>query len=421
LYFGLKPSSQGEEGKDRRWELALAVYFVMLLSSSPSERYGVFGSFWQMSFLHKPNHVFALALIPWWIRAWTDGRRMHRILGGGLILTAIAWIFLVHWSYIVAGLFVYVIWALWEGNRSEAGHTVLATGISFVGAIPYIAFLLLNYGWQQGDASMRQLWYKPGYETGYYDVFAVTLEHGVLFFLSVAGIVVMAVRRRQEDRIWLSLLVGTIPIWVLQLILLFMKKGGEPDELYFFIRFLLAFAAGIGAFFVLKSAGHFFELGRNGTTRLICLLLLLTLPLSFPFWWNPLQMDRYYPIGLEPIPKDVMALTRWVRGNTSPDDVFLAGSETAVWIAALSGRRALLSRQRPARHYRERLVLERRLLTRPDPEAFREACDRFGLTHLALDESYLGLFGMSLSDFERLSRLEPVHEVGEVRVYRVQH
>ena len=49
LYFGLRPG----EGDERKWELAFIVYAVLLLNSSPHERYGVFESFWPMTFLLK--------------------------------------------------------------------------------------------------------------------------------------------------------------------------------------------------------------------------------------------------------------------------------------------------------------------------------------------------------------------------------
>ena len=41
LYFGLRP----DEGTGRKWELAFIVYAVLLLNSSPHERFGVFESF----------------------------------------------------------------------------------------------------------------------------------------------------------------------------------------------------------------------------------------------------------------------------------------------------------------------------------------------------------------------------------------
>ena len=50
------------------------------------------------------------------------------------------------------------------------------------------------------------------------NVFAVSYEHGALFFLSVFGIGLMLYRRRRQDVAFLSLLVGCVAGWLVFLI-----------------------------------------------------------------------------------------------------------------------------------------------------------------------------------------------------------
>lgn len=286
---------------------------------------------------------------------------------------------------------------------------MIAVGLA--GALPYVVFLLAHYGWQEAGPAVRQLWYKPGYQAGFYDVFSVSLAHGFVFFLSLLGIVGMAIRRLRRDAIWLALLGGASLLWPVQLVLLRFERGGEPDELYFFTRFLLTFCAGVGAFFLVKLGGRLLRtksylVGAGG----VAVLMLLTLPQSFPYWWYPPAMDRYYEVGLDPIPEEILGLTDWIREETSPDAVFVAESDLSTWIAALAGRRAFLSRLRPPSDYRERRLLERRILTDTDRDALGEAHDRYGITHLALDDAFLSSFGRTRADLESVPWLEIVYE-----------
>jgi len=67
------------------------------------------------------------------------------------------------------------------------------------------------------------------------------------------------------------------------------------------------------------------------------------LPLTFPAYWDPPRMDRYFNWCLAPMKPKVEEYAAWVRNNTPGDAVFLAGNEACVWIPALAGRRVLES------------------------------------------------------------------------------
>lgn len=431
LYFALGRSKRDESDAvmERRWEVALIVYAVMLLNSSSHEQFGVFRSFWAMNFLLKPNHVLGFVLIPLWVWAWTSPLRWCRTFGAGVILAALAWVFLMHWSYVLVGLAAYPLVARWAGRPPELGRTSLVAGISFLAAVPYVVFLVSNFHWGYGGAVAQKIWLQFGYEEGFFNVFSVGYEHGLLFFLSLAGIAGMAARRGKEDVLWLALLLGTVVGWAGYVLLIGFQKIIEPDEFYFYSRFLLSVAAGSGAYFTIKAAEGLvrgsLNNGHNGNVstnpRLVSLFLLLTLPLSVPYWWNPPEMDRYYHLALEPIPTERSVLGEWIRENTSPDDVFVAGSETSLWIAALSGRRVLLTgHHRPSYDYEDRKDLERRLLADREPAAYREAWDRFQVTHLALDSEFVSALEIDSEQLESLPWLELVFEGEAVKILAIR-
>ena len=419
--FALAPATKrGTEREQALWELGLVIYAVLLFNSSPLERYGVFQTFWQMNFLLKPNHAAAFALIPWVVRAWMSDRPRARLLAGGVVLTLLAWVFLLQWGYVLVGLSVYVLWAAWRRESKEVALTAGAIVLSCAGALPYFVHLVRHFGWQETNAAVVQIWNKPGYEAGFLDVFSVSLEHGAVFFLAVVGLVGMTRRRSRQDVLWCSLAAGCVPLWLLQFPLFYLERAGEPDEIYFFTRFLLTVAAGKGAYFALQAflALKHGELRPVGAQS-VAGLLVVTLPLSFPYWWNPPTMDRYFAVALDPIPTEVVELTSWIRQDTSPDAVFLAESDLSLWIAALSGRRVFLNRQRPPADLVARRELERRLLMNPSREVVDALLERYHVTHVVLDDPFLEQLGVSSSELEGYAWLVPVHRVGGERVYRL--
>jgi hypothetical protein len=97
-----------------------------------------------------------------------------------------------------------------------------------------------------------------------------------------------------------------------------------------------------------------------------------------------------YTGSLRPVSRQFLMLGEWVRTNTSPEAVFVAGPSYAPWVAALAGRRVLLVGDDvnvPQRSERE--LAEAGFARSESPEAVHAAAEAWSLTHLAsgrLDE-----------------------------------
>ena len=191
-------------------------------------------------------------------------------------------------------------------------------------------------------------------------------------------------------------------------------------KFYFFARFVLAVASGTGAYFVIEQAGKLVSKPIAVVPRGVCLFLLLTLPLSFPYWWNPATMDRYFDRSRPPIPDEVTHFAAWVRDATDPDAVFVAGPRTASWIAALSGRRVLLAGSlRPPNDYERRRDLTERMLERPDPDGFEAAHNEYHVTHVVLDSDLMEEFDVDRAALASLPWLTKVYGNDELSVYEL--
>ena len=415
LYFGLAGRNERQSLEERRWELALVVYSVLLLSSSPQERFGEFQTFWAMTFLMKPNHVVGFVVVPILIACWCSPRFYARTLVTGLLLGLLGWVFVFHWGYVVLGLFLYPVVA-WSLNRApEAGRAAKVIVLSFLVVLPYVLYLWY-FHWETVARVEGRVWPQFGPEEGYLNVFSIGYEHGVLFLLSLAGIGAMAERRRREDVLLLSLLSGCLVGWILYAAASRAHVALQADEFYFYTRFLLSIATGSGAFWIIRktSRGWGRRLVAGASEPLVlALFLLITLPQTIAYWWYPPSMDRYYLISLEPVPEDMKRLAHWVRENVAPDAVFVADARTASWIAALSGRRVLLlGHYRPPKDYRERRELMERLMDEPEMETVDEAVRRYRVSHLVLE---------GRSEALRPPRwLRSVYEAGRIEVFEIR-
>ncbi len=317
-----------------------------------------------------------------------------------------------YWSYLLVGLLAYPLINRWQGRPSELRRVALVASVSILATLPYLWHLFANFYWGHGGAVAEKVWLQFGYEEGFFNFLSFTYEHGVLFLLSLLGMVAMARRRRPEDSLWLALLLGTVVGWAGYLVLFALQKIIEPDEFYFYARFLLAVAAGTGAFSVVRLWG-----GLASSSAPACIFLLVTLPQSFPYWWDPPKMDGYYEHALEPIPAEFERLGAFLRTNTSPDAVLVASTETSLWIASLSGRRVLTTGNlRPTFDYEDRVALEKGMLERLDPASYRDAMERYQVSHLVVD---VDSKDVNTSDLDGLPWLDRVYADGVV-VYAIR-
>jgi hypothetical protein len=192
----------------------------------------------------------------------------------------------------------------------------------------------------------------------------------------------------------LGLIFGACGLWLLSVPAALLGMAPEPDELHYFVRFVMALAAGTA----LAAAARWWEGLRGLNTGQGHLLAMgMCLPLSFPLYWDPPSMDRYYRINMMPLGPKVLAYTQWIRMNTSPRAVFSGGKTSSTWIPALAGRQVLLAEAGKLipPDYSERKEAERVLLTERDPDRVRATAARFGVTHVAIDPGLLEEYGVA--------------------------
>jgi hypothetical protein len=169
-----------------------------------------------------------------------------------------------------------------------------------------------------------------------------TLKQGPVFWLGLWGTVVAARRGDRLSRAFVAQVAAGHLVWACVLILSLLQMARERDEIYYWIRFLTAAAAGIGAYDLA---------GRAAALRLPLLapparcaaILALALPWSLPYWWNPLLMDSYVPGSLLSVPDRLRLPTDFIRRSTDPKAVFAGDRDFARYVSALGARRVSLA------------------------------------------------------------------------------
>jgi hypothetical protein len=408
LYFGMR----GGDTEDDAWERLLVVFAVLGLSSfSLSQRTPV-PPLWPANFLLKPNHAAGLAMVGvvLGLRA-----RARSPLVVGLALGALAWVFFLHWVYVLAGLAAGLL--LWR-ERAGARAWAVASGVSLLLAAPYVRHLTRDHNPLAEGGTPRQLWM---------DVAGLhlavphwsTLDLGLLLLLGAAGALVLRRRGLPRDRDVLGLLAAIWLLWLGYEIAAPFGVSPEPEEVHYFLRFAMALAAGAALHAAARALERLAPL-RPGQAPLALMALLL--PLTFPASWDPPLMDRYFRWCRPPLRPKVVAYAEWVRENTPKDAVFVAGNEACIWIPGLAGRRVLLTgASRPPRDYEARKQAERTLLLSREPERIREAARRFGVDYLAIDREMLLEYGEeSLDGLGRLPVYEMQYLSSAVRIFKIK-
>jgi hypothetical protein len=393
------------------WARVLAAAFATLLSSSPLDFAGAYRVPWAMGFLLKPNHALGLVLFPLLLRAFASIRGWPSRLAVGLLLHLLGWVFVIHMVYVAFGLAVFAAWSLLE-RRPEARRDVLDAALVILVNVlvvsPYIYMLLAGYPLAQPGPRMAIPPWSP-------HLLEVTTRSTWLTLLGAWGTVLMHRRGNRFGRAWSAQVVGAYALWLAYIPLAFFQLARERDELFFWIRYLMAASAGIGAW---DLAGRVAGLVRRldaGPAMRAAAVGALALPWSFPYWWDPISMDRYFTGSVSPIPGDVRSAMDFVRNSTPPDAVF-AGDRgtTAGYLAALGARRMLLAEGLHAPPRRdERETLEAQLFVGGDVPNAREASSRFNVRYLLVTPAALARYpGVSLEQLESRPDLERVHLSG---------
>jgi len=239
----------------------------------------------------------------------------------------------------------------------------------------------------------------------------VTARLGWAFPLALWGLRVLHRRGDRLASVWTGQVLAAWLLWVAYLGLSALQLARERDEIDYWLRFLTAATAALGAWDLVRrlAAASRHPWLRRAHAR-AALLVVLALPWTLPAWWDPMRMDSYFPESLRPLPERLTAPTGFLRRETSPDAVVVADRDYARFVSALGARRVLLTRglHRP-RDYEARWALEQGLVRRTDAESLAEA-RRYGVQYLVVTPALLATHpGVSLEELSRRPALQRVH------------
>ncbi|HLA79434.1 MAG TPA: hypothetical protein VJU18_17805 [Vicinamibacteria bacterium] len=409
LFLGLRTSAADANDE---WERVLMVFAVLALASLTMNPKPPLPLFWPASFLLKPNHTMAWGLFG--VVVGLRARSPGRFLSCGLALGLMAWVFLVDWAYVLVGL-VLGAWRMPAEERRWRPLS-LALGVSAVIALPFVVHLGRDYNPADRSQAARHMWADRGLGPALSVPTWSTLDLGPLLVLGTLGLVFLIRRASARDRVLVGLVLGAWGLWLISMPAALLGLAPEPDDLHYYLRFVMALAAGGG----LAAAARHLEAWRGLRVGQGHVLVLATcLPISFVAYFDPPSMDRHFTRSLDPVKPKIQAYARWVRENTEPTAIFLGGRSSAAWIPALAGRQVLLA---PGGalipgDIAERKRVERALLTEVDPDLVRRAAARYQVTHLALDESLLPEYGAkTFYDLARSPAFETLYADSTVRI-----
>jgi hypothetical protein len=369
------------------WDAVVAAFAVLSLSSLAMSPRPPVPPFWVANFMYKPNHGMAYALAAAAIGISVARGRAWAL---ALVLGALAWVSLVAWAYVLVGLVAGVL--LTPSADRQWKPPLSGIALSGLAAAPYVFHLARDYAPTGSSATARHMWTDPNAL-----LLAVpnwsTIDLGPLLSLGLAG---LWLARRRTTRLEASILgmgVAGWAIWLASVPLALAGVSPEPDEMHYFLRYVMSLAAGFALAMLARGAAAVSNGLAGGRAHL--LVMSACLPLAFPVYHDPPTMDRYYAESCRPIPPKIAAYAEWIRTRTPPDAVFAAGKSAAMWIPALTGRRVLLAeagKLLPS-DYAERKAAERALLLSSDGAEARAAAQRYGVTHLAIDEELMHEYG----------------------------
>jgi hypothetical protein len=390
VYGGLRAGRTDED----RWERVLMTFASIDLASISMSGRAPVAPFWTANFLVKPNHGIGWGAVAFAAGVWA---RSARPLPLTIVLAVLSWVALPAWALAVAGLAAG--WALQPRAERRTRALLTAVIVSALVALPYVLHLTRDYAPLGAGRAARHMWNDP---TGLAIALPewATLDLGPLLTLGAVGAWSWARRRTARDHALLGLLLVAWAVWLVTLPAAVFGIAPEPDDLHYFLRFTTSLAAGAG---LAALARRLETVGGLRAGQGHALALAACIPFSSFANWDPPSMDRYYPLSLPRIPEKVLEYGRWVREETPPDAIFVAGRMSGTWIPALAGRRLLLGPGKlQPRDAEERKQAERVLLTSEDPALVRATAARFGVSYTAIDSSLVEEYGAD--SFETLAR-----------------
>ena len=369
------------------WERVLAAAFALLLSSAPLEYAGTYRVPWAMTFLLKPNHALGFVLVPLVASAFARIQGWRGRLWVGFLLHLLGWVFVIHMAFFATGLLLFAASAVIERRpqrRSEVLDALSVIGVNVAIVSPYLVMLLVGYPFLQGNPRAMIPPFSP-------HLLEASLKHGAVFGLGVWGLVVAWRRGDRLGRVFVTQVLAGYLIWAGFLLMSLIQLARERDEIYYWVRFFTAAAAGIGAWDIASRASGVFFLPLEAARR-AALVLALAIPWSLPYWWDPLTMDSYVVGSLQPVPERLRAPTEFIRSFTDPRAIFAGDSDYARFVSALGARRISLAVNliQPD-DYTARFEMERRLVVDDEPSVALAQAKQQGITHLLVTPKLLAL------------------------------
>ena len=206
-----------------------------------------------MTFLLKPNHAVGLVLLPWVLRAFAGITGWRSRIAAGLLLHLMGWAFVIHMGATCIGLVVFALLGLAARRpdaRRDAMDVAAVIGINLLVVSPYLVLLLLGHGVFQGNPRHQIPPWSP-------HLLEATARLGWMLPLAVWGGVV-AWRRDRLGRAWAAQAVGALVLWLAFYPLSALEQAKERDDVFYWLRFLAAAMAAIGAW----------DLARRGARQL---------------------------------------------------------------------------------------------------------------------------------------------------------
>jgi hypothetical protein len=406
LYLGLRHPAPKDE--TARWEAAFIVFAVLGLSSLAMTARSPIPPFWAGNFLLKPNHAAAFGLVGIVVGMSGSRRPMWQ---QGALLGLLGWAFLMSWGLVVAGLIAGEL--LQTKAERRLANTLGAIALSAVLVSPVLTTIATHYSPSAETVGVRGLWKvdEMAQRLGYPDLLLGDLGPGLP--LAAFGIWILFSRGRRIDRLLLGLIASAAAIWVFVTASSHFGFAPEPDEVFYNLRFTLAVAMGIA----LAGAARCIE-KTSGLVRGKSYLAVFAccVPFTFPAYWDPPTMDRYFEYLLTQVPRNIVQYTNWIRSNTPANAVFAATPTASFWIPALAGRRVLQSGNiRPPVDHVARQEAMSLLMTSQDAAATRVAAGRYGVTYLAVDWDAT----RETSFAQRRHVLRPVFFNARVRIFEL--
>jgi hypothetical protein len=363
-----------------------------------------------MTFLLKPNHALGLALFPIVLWAFARARGWPGRLLAAALLHLLAWAFVLHLVYVAAGLIAFAL-ASWLGQREDRRRDVLdvavGLGANVLVAAPVVLSLVMERLRRESDVHSVL----PASSS---HLLEATLRAGPVFLLGIWGAAVAYRRGDRVGRLFSSQVAGALLVWLAYAALSALDVVEQPDEINYWVRFLLGAAAGAGAWDLVTRAPRLWPRLSSDPPRLAAVAVLIALPWTLPYWWDPMRMDRYFKRSTEPLEEDLRAAGEFLRRSTPPRAVLAGDEQFARWAAALAGRRSLLSTGAiMPRDFDRRREAARTLFLSTDGNAVRAAAAPYGVTHLVSSLGIVYRHGVTVADLDTRPHLRRVFLSGD--------